>query len=150
MASPCDWAAARSTCSSRSASGTDRLGLVCNATGDCAGSRALAERFGEVAAIATDASVHLDGDQEQASRFARLILREPTAINHAAGSGGFQVDQHVAAPVLTRFGEGFASRDHRLALQLLEEPEATLETPDRRTSRRGATSEIRHPQHDSA
>ncbi|UXH76167.1 ATP-binding protein [Roseateles amylovorans] len=89
------------------------LWLVCNATGDYAGSRALAERFGEIEATATDASarlsharmmalgLHLDGDQDRAATFARLILDQPPAINLAAGMGLFQFDQRVAALAVT-------------------------------------------------
>ncbi|WP_431103726.1 ATP-binding protein [Roseateles noduli] len=89
------------------------LWLVCNATGDYAGSRALAERFGEIEASATDASarlsharmmalgLHLDGEQDQASQFARRILEEPPAPNVAAGTGLFKFDQRVAALAVT-------------------------------------------------
>jgi predicted ATPase len=100
------------------------LWLVCNATGDYAGSRALAERFGEVASTpvlsATDGTVavdvtsddgsvgltharmmalglHLDGQQDLASPFAQRLLDEPATINQAAGIGWFQFDQRVAA-----------------------------------------------------
>lgn len=85
------------------------LWLVCNATGDYAGSRALAERFGEVAADDADASarltharmmalgMHLAGEQGPASQYAQAILEAPVALNHAAGTGWFQFDQRVAA-----------------------------------------------------
>lgn len=85
------------------------LWLACNAAGDYAGSRALAERFGEVIAPHADPAaqlthtrmmalgVHLDGDQARASHFAALLLKTPVAENHVARTGGFQFDQRVAA-----------------------------------------------------
>lgn len=85
------------------------LWLACNAAGDYAGSRALAERFGEVITSHADPAaqithtrmmalgVHLDGDQARASHFAALLLKMPVADNQVAGTGGFQFDQRVAA-----------------------------------------------------
>lgn len=85
------------------------LWMVCNATGDYAGSRALAERFGDIASASGDEStrltharmmalgLHLDGLQDRAVHYARQLLDEPLAVNHAADLGRFQFDQKVAA-----------------------------------------------------
>ncbi|WP_425258824.1 ATP-binding protein [Rubrivivax sp. RP6-9] len=85
------------------------LWLICNTTGDYAGSAALAERFGvEVAGSADVATLlthdrmmalglHFHGEQRRARSYAERVLEHPLTINHTARHSGFQFDQRVAA-----------------------------------------------------
>lgn len=93
------------------------LWLICNTTGDYAGSAAFAERFGievagtgDVATLLTHdrmmaLGLHFHGDQARARGFAERVLEHPLTINHTARHSGFQFDQRVAAlTVMARIG----------------------------------------------
>lgn len=85
------------------------LWLICNTTGDYAGSADYAERFGiEVAGTADAATLlthdrmmalglHFHGQQQRARGFAERVLEHPLTVNHTARHSGFQFDQRVAA-----------------------------------------------------
>jgi hypothetical protein len=85
------------------------LWLVCNADGDYAGSRRLAEQFGEIAACNDDPALrmthqrmmalgnHFQGDQTQAHRFAQSFLRHAKAQPVAAPYREVQFAPSVAA-----------------------------------------------------
>lgn len=84
------------------------LWLVCNAEGDYAGSRRLAEQFGDIVAHDDDAAVrlthermmalgtHFQGDQPQARHFAERVLRRAPPRGQAVGQCRSQFDARVA------------------------------------------------------
>ncbi|WP_046111325.1 ATP-binding protein [Aquincola tertiaricarbonis] len=85
------------------------LWLICNTVGDYAGSRRLAERFGDIAGPAPPPDtalthdrmmalgLHFHGEQARAMQHARRVLEHPITVNHVARNSGFQFDQRVSA-----------------------------------------------------
>ena len=90
------------------------LWLICNTTGDSAGSVRMAERFGNVTGPGTDDSgpthdrmmalaLHFHGEQARARHHAQRVLDHQSRVNRIAQNSGFQFDQRVAAlTVLSR------------------------------------------------
>lgn len=111
------------------------LWLICNTTGDYAGSARLAERFGSIAGPAPPPDValthdrmmalglHFHGEQGRAIVHATRVLQHPATVNHTARNSGFQFDQRVSAlTVLARIhwvqGREQAALDHaRMAVE---------------------------------
>ena len=84
------------------------LWLVCNTTGDSAGSVRLAERFGRITGEGTGdsgpthdrmmaLSLHFHGEQARARHHAQRVLDHQSHVNRVAQNSGFQFDQRVAA-----------------------------------------------------
>lgn len=89
------------------------LWLACNAEGDYAGSRRLAEQFGDIAGSMDDPVVqmtcermmalgtHFQGDQQTALSFARSVLEHSRVREAVVQPSGFNFDPHVAALTVT-------------------------------------------------
>ncbi len=85
------------------------LWLICNTSGDYAGSERLARHFGAIAgptptpdlAVTHDRmmalGLHFHGDQAGALVHARRVLEHPGTVNHTSLNSGFQFDQRVSA-----------------------------------------------------
>lgn len=84
------------------------LWLICNTTGDSAGSVRMAERFGRITGPGTDDSgpthdrmlalaLHFHGEQARARHHAQRVLDHQSKVNRIAQNSGFQFDQRVAA-----------------------------------------------------
>jgi len=112
------------------------LWLICNTTGDYAGSASFAERFGievagsgDVATLLTHdrmmaLGLHFHGEQARARVFAERVLDHPLTVNHTARHSGFQFDQRVAAlTVMARIGwvHGHPERALRYAREAVDE-----------------------------
>lgn len=112
------------------------LWLICNTTGDYAGSASYAERFGNEVAGSADAAtllthdrmmalgLHFHGEQLRARSYAERVLEHPLTINHTARHSGFQFDQRVAAlTVMARIAwvQGQPDRSLGLAREAVDE-----------------------------
>ncbi|MEF7615356.1 winged helix-turn-helix domain-containing protein [Aquincola sp. MAHUQ-54] len=85
------------------------LWLICNTSGDYAGSARLARRFGEIVGPGAPAELavthdrmmalglHFHGEQAAALVHAQRVLDHPSTFNHTARHSGFQFDQRVSA-----------------------------------------------------